>query len=280
MVAITVPGFSLDYTFNAKQSLMWQKVFTFNSHCYIVVNGQNACKISQVKDRILISGSEEDFFDIWFKYFDLDIDYTVLDRACRSLGYVMSKASRLAYGVHMLNIDPVESMLTQLLWWKCDSYRAKNELKLLCRIAGTRKSYRYNGIGVVDVALMPTLDQLNASKELLHKVLTPSVASKVMALVKLIESHPGLLDAFQRFDLFDIVDWLKESKLFRPRQIARILRDAYGFRERLCAAKHIESRVLRSSICDTEEEWSWLASEKLGANVAYAGLLAQSAIGV
>lgn len=280
MVAITVPGFSLDYTFNAKQSLMWQKVFTFDGHCYIVVNGQNACRISQAKDRILISGSEEDFFDIWFKYFDLDVDYTVLDKACRSLGYIISRASRLAYGVHMLNIDPVESMLTQLLWWKCDSYRARNKLRLLCNVAGTRKSCHFNGIGTIDVASMPTLDQVNASKKLLHKVLTPPIASKVIALVKLIESRPGLLDASQRFDLFDVVNWLEESKLFRPRQIARILRDAYGFRERLCAAKRIESRILQSSICDIEEEWSWLASEKLGANVAYAGLLAQSAIGV
>lgn len=280
MVAITVPGFSLDYTFNAKQSLMWRKVFSFDGHCYIVVNGQSACRISQVKDRILISGSEEDFFDIWFKYFDLDVDYTTLDRACKSLGYVMSRASRLACGVHMLNIDPVESMLTQLLWWKCDLYRARNKLRLLCSVAGTHKSYHYNGVGTVDVALIPTLDQLNANKELLSKVLTPFVASEVMALVEFVESHPGLLDASQRFDLLDVVDWLKESKLFHPRQIARILRDAYGFRERLCAVKRIESRILQSSICDTEEEWSWLASEKLGTNVAYAGFLAQSAIGV
>lgn len=280
MVAITVPGFSLDYTFNSKQSLMWQKVFTFDGHCYIVVNGQSVCRISQVKDRILISGSEEDFFNIWFKYFDLDVDYTMLDKACKSLGYVMSRASRLAYGVHMLNVDPVESMLTQLLWWKCDSCRARNELRLLCSVAGTRKSYHFKGIGTVDISLMPTLDQLNTSKGFLNKVLTPSVASKVMALVELIESCPGLLDASQRFDLFDVADWLRESKLFHPRQIARVLRDAYGFRERLCAAKRIEGRILQSSVCDTEEEWSWLASERLEANVAYAGLLAQSAIGV
>lgn len=280
MVAITVPGFSLDYTFNAKQSFMWRKVFSFDGHCYIVVNGQSTCKISQVKDRILISGSEEDFFDIWFKYFDLDVDYTALDRACRSLGYVISRASRLAYGVHMLNVDPVESMLTQLLWWKCDFYRARNKLRLICSIAGTRKSYHYDGIGMVDIAFIPTLDQLNASEKLLYKVLTRSTANKVIALVKFIESYPGLLDASQRFDLFDVVDWLRESKLFHPRQIARVLRDAYGFRERLCAAKRIESKVLQSSVCDTEEEWSWLASEKLGTNVAYAGLLAQSAIGV
>ena len=280
MVAIIVPGFNLDDTFNAKQSLMWQKVFTFNSHCYIVVHKQSTCKISQVKDRILVSGSEEDFFDIWFKYFDLDVDYIALDRACKSLGYIVSRASRLAYGVHMLNVDPIESMLTQLLWWKCDFYRARDKLRLLCSIAGTRKAHHYDGIGMVDVAFIPTLDQLNASEGLLRNVFASSELSKIVSLIKLVESHPGLLDASQRFDLFDVANWLKESKLFRPRQITRILRDAYGFRERLCATRRIESRILRSSICDTEEEWSWLASEKLGANVAYAGLLAQSAIGV
>lgn len=280
MIAITVPGFSLDDTFNAKQSLMWRKVFTFDSHCYIVVHKQSTCRVSQVKDRILVSGSEEDFFNVWFKYFDLDVDYTALDRACRYISYVTSRASRLAYGVHMLNIDPVESMLTQLLWWKCDSYRARNKLRLLCSIAGTHKSCYYDGIGKVNIAFIPTLGQLDARRELLCNVLTSSSFSKVMSLMKLIESRPGLLDASQRFDLLDIVDWLEESKLFHPRQIARILRDAYGFRERLCAARRIESKILQSSICDTEEEWSWLASEKLGANVAYAGLLAQSAIGV
>lgn len=280
MFAITVPGFSLANTFDSRQSLMWRKVLTLDGECYIVVHRDMFCKVSQVKDRILVSGSEEDFYDVWFDYFDLSVDYTMLDMECKTMCYPVARASRQVDGVHMLNIDPIESMLTQLLWWKCDSIRARNRLRMICDLAGTHKKRSYPGVGQVEVALIPTLDELNGHQKLLEDILGPIATNRVISLFEFIECHQGLLDASERFDLFDVRDWLHESGLYTERQIARILRDSYGFREQLCAPKRMERDILRWSDEPTASEWSKSASLKLGLNVAYAGMLVQTAVGV
>lgn len=280
MFAITVPGFSLANTFDSRQSLMWRKVFTIDGECYIVTHRDKFCKVSQAKDRILVSGSEEDFYDVWFDYFDLSVDYAALDMECKTMCYPVARASRCVYGVHMLNLDPVESMLTQLLWWKCDSIRARDRLRTICDLAGTHKKRSYPGVGQVEVAFIPTLEELNGHQKLLEDILGPIATSRVVSLFEFIESHQGLLNASERFGMLDIRDWLLESGFYTERQTARILRDGYGFREQLCAPKRMERDILRWSDESTASEWSKSASSKLGLNVAYAGMLVQTATGV
>jgi hypothetical protein len=180
----------------------------------------------------------------------------------------------------MLNLDPVESMLTQLLWWKCNAIRARDRLQLICNLAGTHKKRSYPGVGQVEVALIPTLEELNSNQKLLNDILGPIATNRVISLFEFIESHQGLLNASEHFNILDIRDWLIESGFYTERQIARILRDSYGFREQLCAPKRMERDILRWSDESTAIEWSNSASSKLGLNVAYAGMLVQTMVGV
>lgn len=282
MFAIEVPGFNLHDTFKSKQSLMWDMKLTLDGAAYTVVNGSHSCKVSQVKNRILVSGSEEDFFRVWFPYFDLSVDYIDLDKVCGRLCYPIAKASKLSNGVHMLNIDPFEAMLTQVLWWKCDSNEAKRKLRIICDLAGSHKKKNYRQVGHVEHCMIPTYDEFMERKELLEDVLSPRDLNKVVYLYNWFEDlREHLVDSeLLSVDLEEVELALKHSNLFKPVQTARIMRDAYGVRDKMCIPKRMWKKVSEATWCDDEEEVNKELNEMLQGKSAYVGLLMQSAYGV
>lgn len=282
MFALESPGFNLHDTFMSRQSLMWDMRPTLDGAAYTVVNGSHSCKVLQAKNRLLVSGSEEDFFDVWFNYFDLSTDYIELDKACGRLCYPISKASKLSNGVHMLNIDPFESMLTQTLWWKCDSKAARRKLRLICERTGSHKKKNYNGIGSVEHCMIPTYDEFMKGKELLEDVLGLYTMNRVVYLYNWFEDFRRHLVASEghSIDIEEVVFILNCSKLFKPVQVQRILRDAYGVRDRMCMPKRMWSQVSEALWCDDEEEVNEELNEALHGKSAYAGILMQSAYGV
>lgn len=282
MFAIEVPGLSLRDTFASRQSLMWDLCMTLDGPCWLVTDGGKACKASQRGDRLLITGSEEDFFDTWFDYFDMSVDYTELDREARRLCLPISRAARLARGVRMLNIDPFESMLTQALWWGCDSTAAKAKLRAVCRLTGNVKKKSYNGVGAVEHVFIPGYDDLMANLWRLEGVLSRRDVNKVVSLYNWFEDLSGLLVApeGQAIDVDCVRALLSGSGLFRPVQVNRVMRDAYGVRDRLCAPKRLASEVHSAMWIEGEEEMNEELNEALHGKAAYAGLLMQSAYGV
>lgn len=282
MFTIEVPGFSLYDTFMSKQSLMWDMKLTLDGVCWTVVNGDYSCKVSQVKERILVSGSEEDFFDVWFPYFDLSVDYTELDRQSRKLCAPICKASKLVHGVHMLNINPFESMLTQALWWKCDSLGAKQKLKKVCELTGRHRKRNYKEIGSTEHCFIPTYDEFMYGKELLEGVLSPRDLNMCISLYNWFKDFKCHLIASEghSIDIGEVEILLDHSGLFKPAQVRRVMRDAYGDRSRMCAPKRMEKQVMESSWYFDPEEIDEEVNEVLHGKAAYAGLLMQSAYGV
>lgn len=282
MFVIEVPGFSLHDTFKSNQSLMWDMRFTLDGVCYIIVNDNHSCKVSQTKNRLLVSGSEEDFFAVWFPYFDLGTDYVELDKQAMHLCYPIAKAAKCTKGVHMLNVNPLESMLTQALWWKCDAQAAKAKLKTVCKIAGTHKKKNYKEIGSIEHCYIPTYDEVMDHEKLLEDILSPRDFRMVVSLYEWFEGLRCHLIASKGYDndIKSITMLLEDSALFKPAQIARILRDAYGVRDHICAPKRMWKQVSDSMWLDDEEEVDEEINSVLHGKAAYAGLLMQSAYGV
>ena len=81
MFVISIPYFDIDQTYMLYgNQLNWLKVSPKN---YIVVCGDKVVGVSQqgpgdmdnTRDRLMFHCSEEDFFDVWFDYFDFRTDY-------------------------------------------------------------------------------------------------------------------------------------------------------------------------------------------------------------
>lgn len=112
MFVIEVPHFNLDHIFNSGQVPRWIKL---KESKYVVMHKDKVLKIEQQRDRfdlnryrLIMSCTEEDFYNIWFDYFDLRTDYLDLNSKTKKLGGKFNVPANRGSGIHILNQDPFE----------------------------------------------------------------------------------------------------------------------------------------------------------------------------
>ena len=106
MLVIEVPCFNLDRIYNSKQAPRWIKL---KESKYIVIHKDKALKVEQQKSRLIMSCSEQEFYDIWFEYFDLKTDYFGENYKIEKLGGKFKIPARRGNGIHILNQDQFEA---------------------------------------------------------------------------------------------------------------------------------------------------------------------------
>ena len=76
MFVIEVPYINLDQIYESGQVFSWIKL---RDSKYVIPFGNQALKIEQQKERLIMSCTDEQFYDIWFYYFDMDTDYLAIN---------------------------------------------------------------------------------------------------------------------------------------------------------------------------------------------------------
>ena len=106
MFVIDVPFCNLDHIYNSGQAPRWIKL---RDSKYIIPFKDKALKIEQQQDRsdltkcrLIISCSEEDFYNIWYEYFDLRTDYFDLNFKVKRLGGKFKVIANRGSGIHIL----------------------------------------------------------------------------------------------------------------------------------------------------------------------------------
>lgn len=138
MFVIDVPYFNLDQIYNSCQCPRWIKLAESN---YVVPFRNKALKIEQQRDkydwtkyRLIMSCSEEDFFNIWFDYFDLRMDCFDENIKVKRLGGKFKSIANRGKGIHIMHQDEFEAyVLAKLITFV--GYRKAGEL--MNRIAQT-----------------------------------------------------------------------------------------------------------------------------------------------
>lgn len=119
MFVIDVPYINLDQIYNSGQAPRWIKLRDMK---YVVTHKDRALKIEQVKERLIISCNEEDFFNIWFYYFDLGTDYLDVNGRIKKQNRKFKVSANRGSGIHILNQDSFEmyvfSKLIQYVGWE------------------------------------------------------------------------------------------------------------------------------------------------------------------
>lgn len=105
MFVIEVPCFSLDKIYESRQAPRWIKL---KESKYIIIHKDKALKIEQQKSRLIMSCSEQEFYDTWFEYFDLKTDYFDENYKIEKLGGKFKIPARRGNGIHILNQDEFE----------------------------------------------------------------------------------------------------------------------------------------------------------------------------
>ena len=144
MFVITVPYLNLDKIYESGQAIRWKKL---KKSKYVIIDGKKAVKVEQQKDRFLFHCSEEEFYDIWFKYFDMNKDYEAVSYKLRQVSLELKICNARARGVRIIKTNLLESLFVAFLI----GIGVKNpysKINLLSTLCGPehRQSMREDGV--------------------------------------------------------------------------------------------------------------------------------------
>lgn len=144
MFIIEIPYLNLDQVYNSGQVFRWIK---YRDGKYAIpVNGA-ILKVEQVRQRFIMSCTDQEFYDFWYKYFDLETDYSQVNydikQTCKEMAPVATRCS----GIHILQQDLFEVIVSFMLATATNIPNIKRMIELIATKCGTKhkSSMRENG---------------------------------------------------------------------------------------------------------------------------------------
>ena len=163
MFVIDVPYFSIRQTFFSGQTLLWERHDRNADHTrYTIQHGDRLLGVAQKGDRLLLNCTEDEFFDVWFRYFDLGTDYQKINRSLMDCQGYMREYATYSSGVHVINQSPHEAILTAILQYSQYRSEAKRLMRWLCENCGEESRKLVKGLGSVKYFTVPTIEQLSS----------------------------------------------------------------------------------------------------------------------
>ena len=133
-----VPDFNLRHIFDCGQA------FRFDAEpdgSYFGVAFGHALKISQSGRDVMLHGTtEQEFNEIWYKFFDLDRDYGKI-KSSLAHDDVMRQATEYGYGIRILKQELWETIISFIISASNNIPRIKGIIERLCANFGNEISY-------------------------------------------------------------------------------------------------------------------------------------------
>lgn len=164
MGVLQTPNFSLEKTTSSNQCLTLSKLWTIDGPKYTAVVGDKLCIANQY-DRLgmtntFVMGSDDDYFDTWFDFFDLKRDYLQVHRKfMRCMGPV-SYAEKHLKGLHLVNVPSFQACMEDLFTDRFPKKKSTFWFEQLCAACCGVKHKSVPGIGSVQWCQVPTPDQV------------------------------------------------------------------------------------------------------------------------
>lgn len=156
MFHISVPYCSLDNIYKSKQPYGWIRV---DDGDYIIPHRDKIVRVKQKRDNLLFSCNEEDFYNIWYKYFDMNTDYASLHFLYRNMDEDIKPLCNRASGVHILQQDLLLVIIASILESSMNYNLVDGmiyDLRLRC---GKKRKNSLNGMAVTWYEF-PTVEQI------------------------------------------------------------------------------------------------------------------------
>lgn len=231
-----VSDFSLRQIYESGQAFRFKEV---REDTFLVVHQQHWAIVSEQGDTITLQNTTlQECEDVWNRYFDLERDYHTLKQSFLGLDDYLDKAISFGEGLRILNQDIFEMIITFIISANNHIPRIKNGITKICEFAGTSigeydgeviyafpkaeqiqklSQEQWDGIKLgyrekyikktvdmivnqeIDIAQLPSLDTLEAQKELMK---LSGVGEKVADCI--------LLFSMAKYDAFPMDTWMKK----------------------------------------------------------------------
>lgn len=166
MFVIEVPYFNLDQIYNSKQVPRWIKL---KESKYVIPFRNKALKIEQQKERLIMSCTEEEFYNIWYKYFDLQTDYFALNNKIKKLKKFKVLANR-GSGIHIINQDIFETYVFTKIVKDVGYDKAKVAVNHIAEVCGIKHVQSMREAGRVTWYEWPTPEMILENFDNLKKM--------------------------------------------------------------------------------------------------------------
>lgn len=241
MFVIEAPGFRLEDTWRSRQSVLLKRMHVDTGYAYVTQSGGKLLVASQVKSRLLLHCSEEDFFSTWYSYFHLGVDYTHDRSELLVSRPLLNDAVRSAPGVHVLQQQPWDEFLAVRLEQELGWHAACEAADDMCAACfGGFKKKNVPGIGSVKwaplqtpentIELLQQEDALWFIDEQLAKLVV-SIAEEFMAGSLAKQSSASSMAEWQKkkvraYSGMEVEDWLEwqEAGIDTPGYVTAMLR--------------------------------------------------------
>lgn len=135
---ITVPdGIDLPHTLDCGQAFRWEEKGKGVWHGTAYGKYLELCKEAD-GTLVLFNASESDFEGIWRKYFDLDRDYSAVNKKI-SKNEILKSAAEYSFGIRILNQEPWETLCSFIISQNNNIKRIKGIISRLCDNFGEDK---------------------------------------------------------------------------------------------------------------------------------------------
>lgn len=166
MYVIEVPFLDLDQIYESAQPLRWIKL---RDGKYVIQDGNSAIKVEQQKGRLIMSCTEDEFYDKWYNYFDMGTDYgKAYFDLCRQGDFLKICAVRNG-GVRVIHQDLFECIITHIVHSYCDSNIAEFVLNNFVMACGVKHVQGMREAGKITWYEFPTPEAIieNINKSML-----------------------------------------------------------------------------------------------------------------
>ncbi len=133
-------NFDLEQTLDCGQAFRWQRDengvwsgIAFD-RCIKLYKSEN--------DIVILNSNKEDFYSVWFNYFDLERDYNAIIKEI-SINKTVANAAKFGGGIRILNQDGWEALCSFIISQNNNIPRIKGIIERLCQNFGTKTEGGY-----------------------------------------------------------------------------------------------------------------------------------------
>lgn len=238
---IDVKCFNLKYTLECGQCFRWKKI---DEDYYVGVIKDRVIKVKQNKDTLyIISSNMEDLEDVVRHYFNLDLDYTSIEKRISIVDDNVKKAVKNTSGLRFLKQDFFETLISYIISANNNIPRISKSVNEISRRYGkevelegekyylfptpeelknvTIEEYRECGVGFRDKYIYNTVAKINNKEIDLDELFKMDTQNLKKELLSLMGVGPKVADCIllfscSRLEVFPVDTWVEKimTKLY------------------------------------------------------------------
>lgn len=253
MFVIDVPYFNLDQIYSSGQCFRWIKLKDMK---YVIPDRDTALKVEQVKDRLIMSCTEEEFFEHWYHYFDLGTDYLQVNTSMARINPYAKICAVRGKGIHILKQDLFEMIISFMLATATNIPRIKQMLTMICESCGIKHVQSMREAGRITWYEFPTPKMILGNQDEIGNLGLNRKESIIQICQDIVDGWLDL-DELSQMGYEDAKECLMQFEGIGPKVADCICLYGLHLHESFPIDTHISDILKREFDCDYETFHDW-----------------------